>query len=196
MTTVLLRRSLVPTIVALVALGGCEGSGRGPAARPPAEPERSPGRAAGVQSDASRADAAAPPATRSEGADGRAAKRPASPPPAPSRPTSAPASQPSRDDSSFHVTPVPPFLEILERIDVRKKSRLETELTPPDTLELSMQNVRRIRLKREPPLPLRGGIVLRIDGQGIEWTADVEVVELERTPSGDWNVSARLPRKP
>ncbi len=92
---------------------------------------------------------------------------------------------------------LPRYLEVVEEIDPARQPAVEVTLTAPRTLELDTHNVKRLRLTREGlPLTRNRSIVLRIDGQGIEWTPKYVAVELERSPAGEWTVVRRRPDQP
>jgi hypothetical protein len=101
-------------------------------------------------------------------------------------------------DTPEEPAPVPPsYMSIVEEIDPVKRSIVYTTIEPPRTLELTTENVKRIRLTREGlPLARHGSLVLRIDGQGIEWTRKYVAVELERSSAGEWSVVDRRPANP
>ncbi|MFQ5807054.1 MAG: hypothetical protein ACE5I3_11460 [Phycisphaerae bacterium] len=91
----------------------------------------------------------------------------------------------------------PRYLSIVEQINPARRSRVHATVTPPRKLELTTENVSLLRLTREGlPLARNRSIVLRIDGQGIEWTPKYVAVELERSPAGAWTVVRRRPFKP
>jgi hypothetical protein len=88
----------------------------------------------------------------------------------------------------------PRYLEIVEQVDAHHEAKVQAAITPPTRLELETDNIKRLRITRQG-LPLAEGrsIVLRIDGQGIEWTRQYLAVELERSSAGIWTVVGRRP---
>lgn len=92
---------------------------------------------------------------------------------------------------------LPEYVSIVERIDPSRPAQLAVNLEPPRELELTTDNVRRLWLTRDGlALSRNRSIVLRIDGQGIEWTPRFVAVELERSQAGAWTVVERRPSKP
>jgi hypothetical protein len=57
--------------------------------------------------------------------------------------------------------------------------------------------VSRFRIQRDGS-PLRYGtnVILRIDGQALEWTGRYEALVLERSSNGVWEVAERVDRRP
>ena len=91
----------------------------------------------------------------------------------------------------------PRYLDIVEELDASRRALVEATIVAPTKLELNTQNVKRLRITREGlPLARDRSIVLRIDGQGIEWTRQYVSVELERSPAGAWTVVRRRPVEP
>jgi hypothetical protein len=92
----------------------------------------------------------------------------------------------------------PRYLAIVEQIHADREASIRSTVRSPTKLELETDNVKRLRITREGlPLLQNSSIVLRIDGQGIEWTRHYTAVELERSPAGTWTVTDRRPpRKP
>lgn len=91
----------------------------------------------------------------------------------------------------------PRYVSIVERIDSARHAKVHATIEAPRKLELSTENVKCLRLTREGlPLTRNLSIVLRIDGQGIEWTPRYVAVELERSSAGAWTVVRRRPAKP
>lgn len=154
-------------------------------------------------------------ATRAPGAESRAPARPtpvlstppvnpnpapaAAPKPAPEPATSPPPGGEINMDQPEEPRepPPPPFLAVMEEIDPANRSKVNVTLTPPRKLVLDTDNVKRLRLTRERlPLTRNRSIVLQIDGQGIEWTANHVAIELERSTAGEWSVVRRRPDKP
>jgi hypothetical protein len=65
------------------------------------------------------------------------------------------------------------------------------------SLSLTTRNVSRFRIQRDGS-PLRYGtnVILRIDGQALEWTGRYEALVLERSSNGVWEVAERVDRRP
>jgi hypothetical protein len=92
---------------------------------------------------------------------------------------------------------IPRFISITEEIEPQRLSSVDVAVLPPRKLELNTENIKRLRLTREGlPLAKNSSIVLRIDGQGIEWTPRYIAVELERSPTGLWTVIGRRAYQP
>jgi hypothetical protein len=88
----------------------------------------------------------------------------------------------------------PRYLAIVEQVDADQDAKVQATIRPPTGLELETENVKRLRITREGlPLVQNRSIVLRIDGQGIEWTRHYVAVELERSSAGTWTVIGRRP---
>lgn len=128
-----------------------------------------------------------------------AGSRPAAlPQSAPVSAPSAPASSQSQPESSQSqpasqpidaLPKTPDFLAILGRVADGKRVTLDAQIEPNNTLRLTTENVERIRLTRKGlPLPRDRSVAVIIDQQGIEWTSSTDVVELERSPGGTWNI--------
>jgi hypothetical protein len=81
---------------------------------------------------------------------------------------------------------LPPYLQIVEPL-AGATARVESTLPAPNVIDLTTAGVRRLRLLRsEWPQRVTTSIAVRIDDQGIEWTARRDVLELERRDNGDW----------
>jgi hypothetical protein len=64
------------------------------------------------------------------------------------------------------------------------------DASSPERLVIDTHNVRRILIDRErAPLLLNRSVVLRLDGQGIEWTADSRTRVFERSINGEWGAA-------
>lgn len=101
------------------------------------------------------------------------------------------------DEPEEPEPPLPPYLSVVERIDPGQQARVYATPIAPNKLEVTTENVKRLRLTRERlPLSRHRSTVLRIDGQGIEWTPKYVAVELERSPAGAWTVVRRKPVNP
>ena len=91
----------------------------------------------------------------------------------------------------------PRYLEIVEPVHPDRDSKIRATIVSPTKLELETDNIKRLRITREGlPLARDRSIVLRIDGQGIEWTRKYLAVELERSSAGVWEVVRRRPVEP
>lgn len=126
------------------------------------------------------------------------------------QPANAPAARPQARSTPIEPAPAeidmetpeepeprtPRYLEIVDEIRADGVGTVRATVTLPSKLELETDNVKRLRITREG-LPLATGrsIVVRIDGQGIEWTRQYTAVELERSSAGTWTVVGRRPSK-
>lgn len=91
----------------------------------------------------------------------------------------------------------PRYLEIVEQVHLDRVPKVRATIVSPTKLELETDNIKRLRITREGlPLARNRSIVLRIDGQGIEWTRKYLAVELERSSAGVWEVVRRRPVEP
>jgi type IV secretory pathway VirB10-like protein len=91
----------------------------------------------------------------------------------------------------------PRYLAIVEQVRPDQDATVRPTIVSPTKLELETDNVKRLRITREGlPLARNRSIVLRIDGQGIEWTPNYLAVELERSSAGIWEVVRRRPVEP
>lgn len=129
-------------------------------------------------------------------------RKPQSRPTAPTtQPTTAPATAPNVKPAPPPAEPeLPEYLEIIARFDGQAPATVRIEDAAGHRLALDTRNVRRLRIERDQ-LPLERGrsIALILDGQGIEWRADSEVVEFERSPNGRWipvDPKDAAPRRP
>lgn len=133
----------------------------------------------------------------------------AAPTPPPDRADEPPTITPPREEPADSTPPIamdtppepepktPRYLDIVEELDNAQRALVEATVVAPSKLELKTQNVKRLRVTREGlPLARNRSIVLRIDGQGIEWTRRYISVELERSPAGAWTVVRRRPVEP
>lgn len=144
------------------------------------------------------------PAPRAEPAAPSPAEPPAPPPtaeapdhPPPTTPPAEPEpAAPPADDAAVAepMPPAPPaepaipaYLAVLNRFDPAQTVMATAHTGPGNRLVVDTRNVRRLRIDRAA-LPLQRGaaIVLRLDGQPIEWLADSEVTVFERSINGDW----------
>ena len=91
----------------------------------------------------------------------------------------------------------PRYLAIVEQVHPDRDPKVRATIVSPTKLELETDNIKRLRITREGlPLASNRSIVLRIDGQGIEWTREYLAVELERSSAGVWTVVRRRPVEP
>jgi hypothetical protein len=177
----------VPALCALLLLFGCEGPRR--QASPAAEPPRD------VQPEAPQPPSAAlTPATAPS--PPAVARKPESPKPPPS--TAEPISQPIRPfepPTPPAAEELPPYIQVLERFRPLEPATVHIDSSSPQRLVIDTSNVRRIWIDRErAQLALNRSVVLRLDGQGIEWTADSRTREFERSKNGVWEAAhERIP---
>jgi len=137
-------------------LSGCEGA-QGPSPKARTEPTDTP--APAPRNDTSTPQAAA-------------------------KPDETAPEESARDDEPLEL---PDYLVVLERLRPKASCMVRGREFPPSRLELLTENVSRLKIvRRKLALQQQRSIVIQIDGQGIEWTPKVEVVELVRTPSGIW----------
>jgi hypothetical protein len=107
--------------------------------------------------------------------------------PAPqTQPETQPESQPATTAPT--APELPDYMALVARVDpaaaVDVRVRLDADR---NRLEVDTDNVRRLRIARaDVPLRRERSIVLRLDGQGIEWRADSDVVIFERSANGRW----------
>jgi hypothetical protein len=171
-------------LCALLLLAGCEGPRR--TASPAGEPPRD------VQGETPPAPPVAlAPATAPSAPPAIALKleepQPENPPP----PAPAPeAVQPPQAPAAPAEQELPPYLQVVERIRPLEPAEVHVDASSPERLVIETRNVRRIRIDREhAPLALNRSVVLRLDGQGIEWTADSRAREFERSVNGEWGAA-------
>jgi len=140
------------------------------------------------RSDAGETDAPPPAKTQTD---------PAEPVTPPDQAAVEPPADIDMDDPDQPEPATPRYLAIVESIDPAKRPTVTTRIEAPRLLEVDTDNIQRLRLTREGlPLAANRSIVLRIDGQGIEWTPNVLAIELERSPAGVWSVVRRRPIEP
>ncbi|MBU0638766.1 MAG: hypothetical protein KKB50_07875 [Planctomycetes bacterium] len=127
----------------------------------------------------------------------KADTRPGEPPAAPSpeggvgqsRAADQPPDAPASDDEQAKEDEqrIPDYVTVLERFQRGDPVTVHAQTTAPVRLVIETENVRRLRIDRRLlKLDRNGSIVLRLDGQGIEWTPRWQTVEFERSPSGAW----------
>ena len=109
--------------------------------------------------------------------------------------TTAPSSQPAAAVVPPATTqpaeappPIPDYLKVLELYDDTEPAYVEISITSPRRMVIETRNVRKIHIDRKRlPMNTRHNIILRLDGQGIEWTAKSKTEEFERSINGDWS---------
>ena len=107
--------------------------------------------------------------------------------PASSSPAADAGAQPPHADDADQQPKLPDYLKIVERHDASEPGHVDFRITSRRRLEIETRNVRRLRIERSLlPMDTDGSIVLRLDGQGIEWTARSTTVEFERSANGAW----------
>jgi|GEM_PF-3543500 len=100
-------------------------------------------------------------------------------------------------DPTTEKPQTPPYLAVVERIQSDGEARISATIDKPRKLVLDTDNVKRIQITREGlPFPRDRSIVLRVDGQGIEWTRQYFTVVLERSSTGVWEVVRGESAKP
>ena len=151
------RLALLVASAVLIGEFGCE------PARPPEQPR--PAKSAASQATASASAPASRPASADSGPT--------------STPTSAPQLQP--------LLEVPEFIRI-EGLDRAGRSpRMRATVAAGNQLILDTENITRFAIAREKLEMARDrSIVLRIDGQTMEWRANSPVREFVRSQSGIW----------
>lgn len=104
------------------------------------------------------------------------------------------------EESSIRTTPpresstppptqpeLPDYVHILERFHASEPIQLQAEIAAPHRLVIETRNVRRIRIDRHKlPMSRHRSIILRLDGQGIEWTPKSTTTIFERSINGVW----------
>jgi hypothetical protein len=88
-------------------------------------------------------------------------------------------------------------VKILVEADAGRPADVRTTISPPATLEIATHNVRRLRLDRRAlPLARDRSTILRIDDQAIEWTTKHDLLVLEQSRGGQWNIVERGAPRP
>lgn len=188
----LCRAAMTPVAVgcALLLLGGCQGPRRG--AHPVAEPGPN------VQPEAPIPAPAAPAPTTAPSPAPPVALKPDHVQsdnviPSVGEPALEPFESPKPPPAAAEQ--LPSYIQVVERIRASEPVQVHVDTSSPQRLVIETRNVRRLRIDREhAPLALNRSVVLRLDGQGIEWTADSRTHEFERSTNGEWE--ALHERKP
>ena len=82
---------------------------------------------------------------------------------------------------------LPDYVHILERFHAAEPIHLQAEIASPRRIVIETRNIRRIRIERHKlPMSRNGSIILRLDGQGIEWTPKSTTTVFERSINGVW----------
>jgi len=162
----------LPAFLALLA--GCEGSAR--RTSPAAAPDETP--AAPLTSPEPVIAPSAPPAAGAEPQETPETPPAAAIEPAPARPPEAP--KPAEPE-------LPPYIRVVERFRPSEPALVHLDDSSPERLVVETRNVRRLWIDRErAPLVTNRSVVLRLDGQGIEWTGDSRTREFEKSVNGEW----------
>jgi len=107
---------------------------------------------------------------------------------------SAPASQAA---SRPALPKLPAYLEILSTVHERIGARVDVVKAEEDVLSLTTENVARLRvLRNELPFTPGRSVIVRIDGQAIEWSVRGESVELTRGRTGAWTAASSSSTRP
>lgn len=177
------HRPRLALLVLALGAGACASSD--PTRRPPAAPP-----------DAAEPASAAPRAQTASQPPGSTAAAPPHVQPAPDRAgqPQPPAAQPAPDEPDPYAIP---YLRILELRAPAERPRVDARLAGRRELLLDTSNVQRMRLTRDHlAIPRHLAVVLRLDGQNLEWSANHTAIELERDRNGFWNVIGREPSSP
>lgn len=103
-------------------------------------------------------------------------------------PGDVPEPQPATAQEQPAEPELPKYLKVTSLYDRKQAADVRIRIEPGNRLILDTRNVQRIRIDRSAlPLQPDRSIVLRLDGQGIEWRADSQVTEFERSANGDWS---------
>jgi hypothetical protein len=138
-----------------------------------ARPASPPSTASPPRSNIDPLDPPRPPRT------GAASLRPVEPPP--EFPETVP---PTTPDDTF-----PAGVTVLEEERPGVTTSVKVQVDDGRRVIMQTRNVKRMRVHRQGiGVTTARSAVLRIDDQGIEWTRDAEVVELERSRNGEWLV--------
>lgn len=181
---------LLAPVLALLLTAGCAAPAR--RTRPPDTPAAAPVRApeGGEVESSPQTVAPAAPSPGPVSAPGREShpsSRAAGPVPEGS-PTTRPAA-PSGEPLPEPAPPaLPSYVRVLERFDPQEPARVHVEISSARRLVIETDNVQRLRIDRARlPMATHRSIVLRLDGQGIEWTPRSTVREFQRSPNGVWS---------
>lgn len=185
--------------VAVILLGMAIGTGcNAPEQRKEAEPEPRTDRTSATQPAPTAHNEAAPrhlePKTERHPPDAEApaSTQRATPPataPATTRPTSAPS--PESRPAPESADKLPPYVDRIIALDASHPHWLKASTRSPNTVLLDAHNLKRIRITRAAlPFALRAdqSVSIQVDGQGIEWLAQRDTIELERSAAGVWSV--------
>jgi hypothetical protein len=113
----------------------------------------------------------------------------------------APDAEPDEEDGAAPPRPPastwPAYVSLLGKLDADRPASVTATAETQRSLSLATRNVGRFRIRRDGT-SLRYGInvILRIDGQPLEWTARYEALVLERSRNGVWEVVKRVDRRP
>lgn len=120
------------------------------------------------------------------------------PPGAPNAPMTQPArTQPATTEPVSppaivepNEPPWPAYITDVAPIEAAAKPEVTVVTAKGRRLVIDTQNVQRLRIVRdELPIETSGSIVLRLDGQGIEWLADSGVEWFKRSRNGNWDAA-------
>lgn len=101
-----------------------------------------------------------------------------------------PATPPRHPEPPEPVELPPDFIHVVGEAADAGESNMKVRLLQPNELIVDTQNVGKLQLdRRELPLETRGSVVLRVDGQTIEWRPDTVLLELTRSEQGAWRVT-------
>jgi hypothetical protein len=198
-----IRRTIgsVLAVAGFLALASCNASRPTPTSRQdtPVTPE--PDEAPPVSRQAPSPDAGAdtheapavvapdPGATRSDPEEATEPSEPQTPDiPEPSAPTEPEPAAPDAPEQEAEEERIPEYLTVVERFEPLQRAVVRAQLEGQRRIIIETDNVARLRISRHKlDFAARRSIVLRIDGQGIEWTPRYDLVELERSRNGAWS---------
>jgi hypothetical protein len=114
--------------------------------------------------------------------------RPAATSTSPSQPVTKPtATQPAATQPATSEPELPDYVTLVERFNAQERAAAEVHVEPGNRLVIDTHNVRRLHIDHDRvPLNRRRSISLQLDGQGLEWLASSNVVEYERSMTGEW----------
>ncbi len=91
----------------------------------------------------------------------------------------------------------PTYVSLLAKLEDGEPASMTVTAETQRSLSLTTRNVSRFRIQRDgSPLSYGTNVILRIDGQGLEWTGRYEALVLERSRNGVWEVAERVDRRP